>query len=102
MDRVRQRTENRVHDAGHVGVHIAVRDPQRVEAVTLQNRIPNAIMPGLAFLVVSAAIDLDDEAMAEAHEIKEIAAKGRLSAKVMTPGPQVAQIQPQPSLLRRQ
>ena len=55
-----------------------------MEAVSTEDRIPHEVMVGLDGVIVLTAIDFDDEAMVEAHEVEKIPAERRLPAEMVT------------------
>jgi len=69
--------------------------------VAFQDGVTSSVVIGLDTLGVTATVDFDDQAAAEADEVEIVTPEGRLPAEVKTPGAESSQLDPQPRFLRR-
>jgi hypothetical protein len=96
-----ERREDVGDDTVDVGVDVGVRDAEGVEAFSPQHGIANAVVFGLVFIEVAAAIGFDDETRLEADEIEEISPERRLPPEPKPLRSQRLEVRPKPRFLRR-
>ena len=76
--------------------------PKHLEPVAVKNRIANSVVRLLLRLGVLTAIEFDYQPSGETDEIQVVATEGRLPADVESKAAHLAQMHPEPRLLRRE